>query len=66
MENKFIEYSMKIMPYISLVLMFYVNYIFFIMDRPRLIDISWWNNLFFALFSWIIIMIFHFMREDIK
>lgn len=64
MENKFMEYSMKIMPYVTLILMFYINYALFIMERPRIIlTIYWLNYILFVLFSWVIIMIFISMKE---
>ena len=64
--NKFLDYSMNLMPYVILVLLMVVNWLYFLADRLRIIEVAWFNYLFFMLWSWIIIMIFMTLRECIK
>jgi len=64
--NKFIEGSFKIMPYIFLMIATGINLYFFILPRVRLINISFMNYVFVVLFQWIILMIYFFMKEDLK
>jgi len=66
MRKKLIDYMIGVIPYLFLAMALYVNWTFFLAKRPRLIEISYMNYIFFIMFLFVTTMIFLFMREDTR
>lgn len=58
----FIEYSMKIMPYIMFIGIMWINWMFFLADRPRIIEVTYSNYILFVGFTWIALLMFFFIK----